>query len=516
MAIATAALEQKLEEQQLLADAATRSAAELGRRLERVQGELAIASAAGGGASSPELGARLSAAQGAAAAAAQDTAELREEHLETLASMQRAHSVAIEQVNAVQMQARGALAAQHATTRDEQLDLIDALRAQIEEDAAMNEELATVAEEEAQSAAAAHAAALAVALAEAEQRFAARAKKEARNAVRMAVAAQAQKYRTEAAKLRAASTTSDDALAAEVDALRDELAAAHADIDALRVNSAADLEALQESSQAEIAELRGEYEAQLRDQSPGDSLVEATDCAAIGSSATLTLRQQKRQVKAERLVTLSMLKSLVEVMTRAQDEKDVGACKAKLTQMIDSPKRTMASVYAKVFAQLNCQLLQLLLLHSARADVVVAYQAAAKESGPAAAAKPRKTTDAPKDAAEIWRLNAALAEMTAQMRAMEDDARSMASARRSTGDGGGESSGASAGASPPLSSSLALHTISCALALALAHTRAHTHGHDDRVCISHLHVKSHPQLVEGGMSSASWRRRSSWSKKNAS
>ena len=117
VAIATAALEQKLEEQQLLADAATRSAAEL----ERVRGELAIAAAAGGGggsASSPELGARFSAAEGAAG---QDAARLRDEHLETLATMQRAHSVAIEEVNVVQMQARDALAAQHAAIRDEQV-----------------------------------------------------------------------------------------------------------------------------------------------------------------------------------------------------------------------------------------------------------------------------------------------------------------------------------------------------------------------------------------------------------
>ena len=320
----------------------------------------------------------------------------------------------------------------------------------------MHEQLATVAEEEVQRAAAAHAAALAAALAEAEQRFAARAKKEARNAVRMAVAAQAQKHRTEAAKLRTASTTSDDALAAEVDALRDELAAAHADVDALRANSAADLEALQDSSRAEIAELRDEYEAQLRDQSPGDSLVEATDSAVIGSSAT-TLRQQKRQVKAERLVTLSMLKSLVEVMTRALDEKDAAACEAKLAQMIDSPKRTMASVYAKVLAQLTYQLRQLLLLHSARVDVVVAFQAAAKSSDSAGAVKSRKAKDAKKDTVEVRRLNVALAEMKAQMRAMEDDARSLASARRS--DGGGESSSAGAGASPPLSLSPALRTI---------------------------------------------------------
>ena len=121
VAIATAALEQKLEEQQLLADAATRSAAELERRLERVRGELAIAAAAGGGggsASSPELGARFSAAEGAAG---QDAARLRDEHLETLATMQRAHSVAIEEVNVVQMQARDALAAQHAAIRDEQV-----------------------------------------------------------------------------------------------------------------------------------------------------------------------------------------------------------------------------------------------------------------------------------------------------------------------------------------------------------------------------------------------------------
>ena len=150
-----------------------------------------------------------------------------------------------------------------------------------------------------------------------------------------------------------------------------------------------ELDAAHEAHEAELTALRREYDAQLRDQSAGYQPSSESDVQGA-------LRQQRRQVKAERLVTLQKLKSLAQLVESAHDDVQLAAATRTLAQMVEggaSGSRSKgASVYAAAMEHLERQLLHCLRLQKGLKDVVREFQAHAESSSSAASADTQRLT----------------------------------------------------------------------------------------------------------------------------
>jgi len=200
-------MEQRIEDHELRTSSSTETKVALERKLKSVQAEYEE---------------QLVAAEAAALskqASVDETERLQRELVVLRADTVRSQEVALDEYRAAEEEARNAMVENHANAVvkkqskiDEKQSEIEGLQLQLEEETALQLELAATAEAERVRATDV----LARAMKDAGAKFETRLKKEVRSAVRVAVAAQAQKHRHDKA-------SSSSGAAAELDALRAEL-----------------------------------------------------------------------------------------------------------------------------------------------------------------------------------------------------------------------------------------------------------------------------------------------------
>ena len=200
-------MEQRIEDHELRTSSSTETKVALERKLKSVQAEYEE---------------QLVAAEAAALSkqtSVDETERLQRELVVLRADTVRSQEVALDEYRAAEEEARNAMVENHANAVvkkqskiDEKQSEIEGLQLQLEEETALQLELAATAEAERVRATDD----LARAMKDAGAKFETRLKKEVRSAVRVAVAAQAQKHRHDKA-------SSSSGAAAELDALRAEL-----------------------------------------------------------------------------------------------------------------------------------------------------------------------------------------------------------------------------------------------------------------------------------------------------